>query len=63
MLLHNPSVSDYATAIVSTDNNETTLPMSDDIRWVYKTTADGHKYKRLFSYSTNQWVGDWILVS
>lgn len=51
--------------IVTTANNdnETVMPMSDDIRWVYKTSADGKRYKRLFNYSTGQWIGDWILVS
>ena len=36
--------------------------MSAKIRWVYKT-VDGKTYKRLYNYSTNEWIGDWILVS
>ncbi len=49
-------------AFASSDSNETVMPMSDDIGWVYRTTADGKKYKRLFNYSTNEWIGDWIPV-
>ena len=36
--------------------------MSAKIRWVYKT-VDGKTYKRLYNYSTSEWIGDWILVS
>lgn len=35
--------------------------MSDHIAWKYKT-ENGHKYKRLFNYNTNKWIGDWILI-
>lgn len=55
--------SDYTTVVASVKDEGSLVPMSDDIRWVYKTMEDGHRYKRLFNYSTNQWVGDWILVS
>lgn len=55
--------SDYTTVVASVKDEGALVPMSDDIRWVYKTMEDGHRYKRLFNYSTNQWVGDWILVS
>ncbi len=34
---------------------------SDIIQWRYKE-INGKWYKRLFNYSTNSWVGDWILV-
>lgn len=36
--------------------------MSAPIKWIYKT-VDGKTYKRLYNYSTNEWIGDWILVS
>lgn len=36
-------------------------PRAADIQWRYKV-ENGKTYKRLFNYSTNQWVGDWILV-
>ena len=29
--------------------------------WLYKV-IDGHVYKRLFNCTTEEWVGDWILV-
>lgn len=35
-------------------------PLSDDIRWKFKT-VDGKTYKRLYNYSKNKWIGDWIL--
>ncbi len=59
----NISVTEDIIVIDSSDDNETVMPMSDDIRWVYYTGADGRRYKRLFNYSTNQWVGDPILIS
>ncbi len=36
-------------------------PRADDIRYVYKT-INGKLHKRLYNYTTNKWVGDWILV-
>lgn len=33
---------------------------ADVIDWVYKT-IDGRTYKRLYNYTTNEWIGDWIL--
>ena len=38
------------------------MPLSDDIRYVYKKTEDGHMYKRLYNYSKGMWVGDWIQI-
>ena len=32
----------------------------DDIRYVYEV-RDGKLYKRLYNYSKDKWVGDWIL--
>lgn len=37
-------------------------PLSDNIGWRYKV-INGKMYKRQFNYSTNQWIGNWILVS
>ncbi len=59
----NISVTEDIIVIDSSDDNETVIPMSDDIRWIYQTGTDGRLYKRLFNYSTNQWIGDWIPVS
>lgn len=36
--------------------------LSATIGWVYKT-VNRKTYKRLFNYSTGEWIGDWILVS
>lgn len=30
-------------------------------RWVYKT-INGRQYKRLYNYSTGEWIGNWIPV-
>ena len=57
------SIAEDIIVITASNDNETVMPMSDDIRWVYYTGADGRRYKRLFNYSTNQWVGNPILVS
>ena len=34
-------------------------PLSDDIRWVYKK-ENGKYYKRLYNYTNQTWIGDWI---
>lgn len=31
------------------------------IEWIY-LRAEGKLYKRLFNYSTGQWIGEWIYV-
>ena len=36
-------------------------PISDVIGWKYKN-IDGKLYKRLYNYTKEQWIGDWILV-
>ena len=59
----NDSSTENIVVLKSIDDNETVMPMSDDIRWVYQTGTDGRRYKRLYNYSTGQWIGDWILVS
>ncbi len=46
-------------AAVVTD--ETVDPCADDIQWRY-TIMNNKIYKRLFNYSTNVWIGDWIYV-
>ncbi len=59
----NNLVAEDIIVITANNDNETVMPMSDDIRWVYYTGADGRRYKRLFNYSTGQWIGDPILIS
>lgn len=36
-------------------------PRKPNIGWRYKA-VDGRLYKRLYNYSTEQWIGDWILI-
>ena len=48
------------TAIGNSD--ESIMPLSDDIRYVYRETADGKMYKRLYNYSKGMWIGDWIRI-
>ena len=36
-------------------------PRSDVIGWKYKN-IDGKLYKRLYNYTKELWIGDWILV-
>lgn len=48
------------------DINKTSEPsevMRADVReWKYEDRPDGHRYKRLFNYTTGKWETDWILV-
>ncbi len=37
------------------------MPMSDAISWKYKV-VDHKLYRRLFNYSTSNWIGDWEYV-
>ena len=39
---------------------ETIQPRAPIIRWVLKE-EDGKIYRRLYNYSTGEWIGDWIL--
>lgn len=45
------------------DKEDTTdvEPRTNIIDWRFKV-IDGHLYKRLYNYSTQEWIGDWILV-
>lgn len=45
------------------NSDEGIMPLSDDIRYVYKETADGKRYKRLYNFSKGMWVGDWIQLN
>ncbi len=51
------------TETISNHSSGDIIPMSDDIRWRYEIKEDGKLYKRLYNYTTRQWIGDWILVS
>ncbi len=44
-------------------NTESTIrPLAHIIDWRYKI-EDGKMYKGLYNYTTQQWVGEWTLVS
>ena len=36
-------------------------PWKHDIRYVFKI-EDGKMYKRLYNFTTLEWIGDWIYV-
>lgn len=48
-------------AQASTSRETTVQPRQDDIEYVYKI-ENGKLYKRLYNYSTLEWIGDWIYV-
>ena len=51
-----------ATLTVEAANaNEMVAPCSDIIEWRYKI-VDNKLYRRLFNYTTSNWVGEWIYV-
>lgn len=37
-------------------------PRKEDIRWVYKKEGNAI-YKRLYNFTTQVWIGDWIFVN
>ena len=39
----------------------TVQPRQHDIRYVFKI-EDGKMYKRLYDYTTGEWLSDWIYV-
>ena len=39
---------------------ESVQPRKDKIDWVYKS-ENGYLYRRLFNFSKNEWIGDWII--
>ena len=50
----------YASAFVPKAKAEeaTVSPRSPGIGWRY-TTIDGRLYRRLFNYTTQEWIGEW----
>lgn len=40
---------------------ETVQPRSDIIEWRFKI-EDGKLYRRLYNYSTANWIGEWLYV-
>lgn len=51
-----------AQPILTNNNTSSVSPLAAIIEWRYKV-ENGKLYKRLFNYTTEQWVGEWILVS
>ena len=49
-----------AQIVAINENSATIQPRQDKIDWVYKS-ENGRVYRRLFNFSKNEWVGDWIL--
>ena len=58
------SAVNFASSQVSTIKNEQAesmiQPRKDKIDWVYKS-ENGQIYRRLFNFSKNEWIGDWII--
>lgn len=52
----------YQKPVIETMAEDGISPQSDIIDWRF-TKINGKLYKRLFNYSTGEWVGPWILVS
>lgn len=58
-----PQIVSAASPITPTCLSDTTIsPLADSIEWVYYTAEDGKIYKRLYNYSTREWIGEWIYV-
>lgn len=52
-----PSQSDYLTSSMSSENGSRAAA----IYYVYKE-ENGHLYKRLYDFTYQRWIGDWIFV-
>lgn len=52
----------YAYSSMSDSSASSITPLADIIEWRYKF-EDGKMYKRLYNYTKDIWIGDWILVS
>lgn len=56
-----PSTFTQVEAASSDTIAEDSVTRSDNIRWVFKT-VDGKLYRRLYNFSTGEWIGDWLFV-
>lgn len=50
-----------AVEITDFSNGESASPQADQQTWVYRT-YNGQRQKRLWSYSQNRWLTDWINI-
>lgn len=58
-----PQIVSAASPVTPTCSSNTAIsPLADCIEWVYYTAEDGKIYKRLYNYSTREWIGEWIYV-
>lgn len=57
----NPFYDEYISNKVYGVISENEIQRGNELVWRFKT-ENGYRYKRLYNTSTNQWVGDWILV-
>lgn len=50
--------------VLPKENNLMLLSVAktDRIGWRYETREDGRLYKRLYNYTADSWIGEWILV-
>lgn len=56
------SITSYADDPLTAYDSGEVSPQSDIIEWRYKI-ENGKSYKRLFNYTKNEWIGEWILMS
>lgn len=49
----------YSSVYADSYNTSNIESRADDIRYRYKS-INGKLYKRLYNYSKQEWVGDWI---
>lgn len=49
------------TITAQAEESATIAPYSDDIKWRFKE-ENGKLYRRLFNYTTNEWLGQWEYV-
>lgn len=63
LFLHVGIIADasYQKPITETQADDGISPQSDIIDWRV-SMINGKLYKRLYNYSTGEWVGPWILV-
>lgn len=53
-------VSSVPAQAAQTEEN-TVMPLSDDIQWRYMVVNNAI-FKRLYNYTTQEWIGKWIYV-
>ena len=51
-----------ASNTLSSTENYSVVPRKDDIRYVYQI-KNGKLYKRLYNFSKDEYIGDWILCN